>query len=381
VSSRWTVLAAGTLAQASYSGALLGLSVLLPALRDRYGFSLGEAGALLAAPGIGSMLSFLLWGLAADRFGERLVAPVGLAACAVALWGAAATESFVPLAALLGLAGLAGASVNAASGRAVMSWFEPAQRGLALGIRQAAVPVGAAAASFAFPAVAAAGGAAWGLRAAGLGCLGGAAVAAALLREGPVRPGDPIEVGRPLRDRRTWKLLVASTLLLFPQTAVFGFTVLFLHDERSLSPTAAAHVFAAVQLLGIGARIGAGRWSDAVGSRIRPLRTVAVASGLLAAVTGAAAGAPLALLVPVLVAGGVAAMSWNGLSFAAAAELAGRSRAGASLGLQQTALAIGGAGLPPVFAGMAGAVGWGWAWALTAAGPALSVALLRGLRG
>jgi len=50
-----------------------------------------------------------------------------------------------------------------------------------------------------------------------------------------------------------------------------------------------------------------------------------------------------------MVAGGVLAMSWNGLSFTAAAELAGRARSGASLGLQQTALAVGGATLPARF--------------------------------
>jgi hypothetical protein len=73
-------------------------------------------------------------------------------------------------------------------------------------------------------------------------------------------------------------------------------------------------------------------------------------------------------------------MSWNGLAFAAAAELAGRARAGASLGLQQTALALAAAGLPPLFASTVGWVGWGTAWTLTAAGPAAAVVVLRGLR-
>jgi sugar phosphate permease len=59
---------------------------------------------------------------------------------------------------MLTLAGAAGASVNAASGRAVMSWFAPAQRGFALGIRQTAVPLGGAAAALFLPPAAAAGG-------------------------------------------------------------------------------------------------------------------------------------------------------------------------------------------------------------------------------
>jgi sugar phosphate permease len=354
---------------------------MLPALRTRYGLSLPEAGALLAAPGVGSILSFVPWGLAADRFGERWVAAAGLAGAAGATALAAESGGFVALAALLGVAGLCGAAINAASGRAVMSWFAASERGLALGIRQTAIPLGGALAAFALPAVVAAGGARWGLHALAFALLAGAALAALFLREGPAPAQPEAHVAEaPLRDRRLWRLLAASFLLLFPQSAVFGYTVLFLHDHRGLSPAGAAHVFAAVQVLGIGARIGAGRWSDAAGSRIGPLRAVAVASGVLALGTGIAVEAPLVLLAPVLVAGGVASMSWNGLSFTAAAELAGRARSGASLGLQQTALAIGGAGIPPLFAGLAGSIGWGWAWGLTAAGPLAAAVLLRGLR-
>ena len=378
---RWVVLAAGTLAQASYSAIVLGLAVMLPALRTDYGLTLGEAGVVVAASGIGSMLSLLPWGLAADRVGERVVVAIGLTGAALSLLAAGRTDSFVPLAALLALAGLAGASVNAASGRAVMHWFDARQRGLALGIRQAAIPIGGAAAALGLPHVVDAGGTRWGLAAIGLGCLGGALVAGALLRESPsLTVEEPSLDVRPLRNRRIWQLLAGSVLLLFPQVAVFGYTVLFLHEQRGLSPAAAAGVLAAVQVLGIVARIGGGRWSDVVGSRIVPLRRLALASATLAAATGLCVGAPLVVLIPVMVAGGVLAMSWNGLSFAAAAELAGRARSGASLGLQQTALAVGGATLPLAFAGLVGLLGWGWAWGLSAIGPAASFAVLRGLR-
>ena len=46
-----------------------------------------------------------------------------------------------------------GASVNAASGRAVMQWFPAGQRGLALGVRQTAIPLGGALVALALPVV------------------------------------------------------------------------------------------------------------------------------------------------------------------------------------------------------------------------------------
>jgi len=353
---------------------------MLPALRDEYALSLGEAGIVLAAPNIGSMLSLLGWGLAADRVGERLVVWIGLAAAAGALFAAGLSGGFLALAALVAAAGLAGAAVNAASGRAVMNWFGAAERGLALGIRQTAIPIGGASVALGLPHVLDAGGTRWGFWTLALGCSLGALLAAAFLRDAPGGVEEETVDARPLRDARMWQLLGASCLLLFPQMMVFGYTVLFLHEERGLSPAAAAGVLAAVQVLGIGARIGAGRWSDVARSRVGPLRRIALASAALAAATGAAVVAPLPVLVPVMVAGGVLAMSWNGLSFTAAAEIAGRARSGAALGLQQTALAIGGAALPPVFAAVVGGLGWSWAFGLAAVGPAAAFGVLRGLR-
>ena len=82
---------------------------------------------------VGGLLTLLPWGLLADRVGERLVLAAGLGGCAAALVGAAHAGRFAALLLLLAIAGAAGASVNAASGRAVMYWFPAAERGFALG--------------------------------------------------------------------------------------------------------------------------------------------------------------------------------------------------------------------------------------------------------
>jgi len=155
---RSTILALGTVAQASYAAAFLGVPVLAPQLRDEYALSLTQTGVMLAAFSIGAVLTLLPWGLLADRVGERSVLAAGLGASSVALAFAAYTSEYASLVLLLVLAGGAGASVNAASGRAVMGWFDSSQRGLALGIRQTALPLGGAAAAVALPPIANAGG-------------------------------------------------------------------------------------------------------------------------------------------------------------------------------------------------------------------------------
>src|SRR5439155_10110610 len=181
-SYRWTILAAGVVAQASFSAILLGLPSIAPQIRHGYGLTLTQVGVVLAALNFGLLVTLLPWGIVADRIGERAVLATGLAGCAAALVAAGFTSSFAGLVAALALAGALGGGTQSASGRAVMSWFGPAERGLALGIRQTAVPLGGAIAAGVLPALTAH----ISLRAAffGLaaGCVAGAAVGVALLR-------------------------------------------------------------------------------------------------------------------------------------------------------------------------------------------------------
>ena len=159
--------------------------------------------------------------------------------------------------------------------------------------------------------------------------------------------------------------------------AFAGFViVLFLHEHRGLSIHAAAGVLAFTNVLGIGARIGAGRWSDHVRARLAPLRLVGLVLtvGMLAA--AALVDAPLAVLVPALVAAGVLGLTWNGLAFTAAAERSGTARSGAALGFQQTMLGVATAAITPTFAVVA-ATSWRTAFALSALGPLVGVLLLR----
>jgi len=375
---RWVVLAVGTFAAAGYAAVPLGLAAIAPELADAYDLSVERVGLLFGISALGQVLLLLPWGLAADHFGERLVISLGLSATAAALAVTSATESFVTL--LLALTAVAGfgAAAAAGSGRAVMQWFARSERGLALGIRQTAIPLGGAAAALTLPAVTAAGGvdAAF-LTLAGV-CLACAIAGAVALREGPAHEDDLQELGRPLRDRRIWILCIGSAFVLVAQIAIMNFVVLFLHDSRGVGTARAAAVLAGVQVIGGVLRVAGGRWSDRRGRRVPLFRRLAFA--LAAAMTAVAvlANASLWVLVPVLLVAGGLGMSWNGLSFTAAAEIAGRRRAGAAVGFQQTVLAVGSVITPIAFAAVA-AASWPVAFAVAAVCPAVGALVLRPL--
>jgi nitrate/nitrite transporter NarK len=259
-----------------------------------------------------------------------------------------------------------------------MSWFEPSQRGLALGIRQTALPLGGAAAALALPPIAAAGGTEAGLLVLAAACLLTALAGLVGLREAPPEKAAPLgDVTSPLRDSRLWRLAVGSGLIVVAQISVMAFTVLFLHGARGLSTGVAAGIFAGMQLVGAALRIAAGRWSDRVGTRIAPLVKICFALSVTLALSAALTSAPLAVLLPAFLVAGALSQSWNGLSFTATAELAGRSRAGAALGFQQTGLAVASAVAPPLFALLVDSTSWGVAFALAATLPLAGAGLMR----
>lgn len=358
---------------------LLGLPVLAPIFREEFDLTLTEVGIVLASVWVGPIFTLLPWGLAADRFGERLALAVGLAAMGLLVAAAAAVDDFYALVGLLGLASAAGSSVNSASGRAVMHWFGAEERGFALGLRQASLPLGGALAAVTLPAIVGASSLDGALVFLASLCVVAALVSALVLRDRPATSS--VEETEPwtLRDRRLWLLSGGSSLLLVAQIALTGFLVLFLHDARGLSTGEAAAVLAVAQVIAIGLRIGAGLWSDHARARIRPLRIVGLAIFATLALSAALVTVPLEILVPMLVVATAFSMMWNGLSYTAAAELAGRSRSGAAIGFQQMTLSIVGFAAAPLFAALVDASSWRTGFAVFAAAPLAGWWLLGGL--
>jgi sugar phosphate permease len=363
---RWAVLGAGVLAQAALSAVQLGLPAIAPALRDELGLSLAQVGVVLASVSWGITALLLVWGWLADRAGERLVVSVGLAGGACALAAGAFATTFGALVAALVVTGALAGCTSIASGRAVMGWFGRRQRGLALGVRQMAVPLGGVVGALTLPALAAAGGLKAALLALAGGCFVGALACGLVFREPQTSTREAVEAApTPLRDARMWRLAAASLLYVTAQAAVLGFTVLFLHEQRGVAAGAAAAVLAAIQVGGAASRALTGWLSDRSGRRLPLMRWIGVVTAVALVAVAGLAHAPLGLLVPVLVLAGVGSMSWNGLSLTAAAELTGPGTTGSALGFQQTAVALG-AGSGAAFAALVGATSWAAGFGLLA---------------
>jgi MFS family permease len=374
---RWAILAVGTFAQAATCSFVYGMPMLVPALRAHAGLTLFQASLLVSAPIVGLLATLIVWGALADRYGERIVIVSGVGTAA----GLLATVPFVaPLGALavvLALAGAAAASVNAASGRMVMGWFPVRERGLAMGTRQTAQPLGVAVAALALPSLAHAYGARDALLFPAALCFLGALLVL-LFAADPRRPASAGggSVPSPYRTSRTLgRIHLASAMLVVPQFAVATFTLAYLVGARHWDPAVAGRWvfgFAAAGALG---RIAAGVWSDRVGSRLGPMRQLAVLSAALMLLIALGALLDAGWIVAGFALGAIVTVADNGLAYTAVAELAGTSWSGRALGVQNTGQNVAAVLTAPVLAAVIGDSRYGLGFLAAAICPVLAIPL------
>lgn len=390
------MLAVGTTAQASSAAMVVAPSFLIPELHrpvadGGHGMSLAEAGLVASAAMAGMMATLVLWGVVVDRRGERFALLTGLLVAAVGGGVATTTGDPWPMAAALCVAGVGAAATNSASGRVVVGWFPPERRGLAMGIRQTGQPLGVGLAAATVAVIAHRHGIGPALWVPTIATALSAALVALVVLDPPRPPRAAAgAVANPYRrDGFLARVHGASVLLVVPQFLVWTFGLTWLVADLGWSPGVAGLVIAGTQVAGAAARIGAGWVSDRVGSRMRPMRAVAVvaaATMALLGLTAAAAdgsGAMTTLAVVLLVVASAVTVADNGLAFTAVAERAGPFWSGRALGLQNTAQHVAAVAVPPL-AGLAiTAWSYGATFALAAAFPLLAVTVVpvRGERG
>ncbi|WP_193393854.1 MFS transporter [Mycobacterium kyorinense] len=376
---RWSLLGISLAATLCATVFINGIAFLIPALDAERGISLAEAGLLSSMPSLGMVLTLIAWGYLLDLVGERVVLTVGLALTAAAAFGAASVHSMLTIGACLFAGGMAAASANTASGRLVTGWFPKDQRGLAMGIRQTAQPLGIALAALVLPEL--------GQRDFSVALLFPGSVCAAAAVASAIGVLDPArktraaasadELANPYRGAAVlWRLHLASALLMVPQTVVLTFMLVWLIRAHGWSTAAAGALVSVSQLLGALGRIAAGRWSDRVGSRMRPIRTIAVGATVVMAVLALTdrLGSPLA--VPIMVVASVITVLDNGLAFTAIPEFAGPFWSGRAMGAQNTTQRLTAGAGPPVFGELIDAGGYPLAFAVCALFPILALPIV-----
>jgi MFS family permease len=365
--ARWSIMVISLGITTSSFLFINGVAFLIPSLEARRGITLTEAGLLSSMPSWGMVVTLVLWGYVLDRVGERTVLTVGSALTATAAYAAASAHSMLLMGIYLFLGGMAAASCNSAGGRLVSAWFPPQQRGLAMGIRQTAQPLGIGLGALVIPEVAERGPRS-GLMFLALMCTLAAAASVLGIVDPPRKSRKTAtdeELASPYRESfDLWRIHAVAGLLMMPQTLTVTFLLVWLMHHHHWSVAAAGGLITLSQMLGALGRIAVGRWSDRVGSRMRPVRAIAIAAALalfaLALTDDTGSGYDVLLMVAI----SVIAVLDNGLEATAITELAGPFWSGRALGMQNTTQRLMAAAGPPLFGALIMAAEYPAAWAL-----------------
>ncbi|MGI6474631.1 MAG: MFS transporter [Thermoactinomyces vulgaris] len=141
---RWLILTIATWSQASATLVTYGVGPLAAIWQEQWGWTTSQAGLLVSAVQIGPLLSMLFIGHALDQYGERWLISLGSVLLGLSFFFVSFTENYFLLLGLLGIVGIWYGTAQPGGSKVILRWFSERERGLAMGIRQAGIPIGGA---------------------------------------------------------------------------------------------------------------------------------------------------------------------------------------------------------------------------------------------
>jgi MFS family permease len=386
MTQRWRVLMLMTFAQAGASVVQQALGSLSPILVATFAISKAQLGVIFTAMMFGSASFTAAAGVLTDRFGERRMVLYSGIAMTIALLAATLVPHYWWVVLCIFVFGLAYAVSTPAGGRAILAWFDR-DRALAMGIRQAGVPVGGVVGALTLPVFAHAFGYRAAFAYAAAITLITTLVAVIAYREAAREPGPTsaslVRGMRTLaRDPRLIGVTLTCMVLSGIQQTMNAFVTVTAVVLVGTTPALAALAFACAQGAAIAGRLGWGFVSDRVlhGERLIPFAIICVlAAGATAALSMLHHGGVVPLFAAALILG-FSGAGWNGLMAAALAEVGGVDRAASALGLALTAIFLCSAIAPAAFGAVADHFSLRVSWLIASALALLAMAPVLWLR-
>ena len=357
---RWRILSLITLSHVIGATGQYGINTLAPFYQQDLRLSRAEIGLFFTAFYLGMAALSFAAGWLADRLGVRSTSLSGHLVLGLCTAAAALAPSFGWAFAIFFFAGLGYSFLNPASTKGVMEWFPREERATAMGIKQTGVPAGGVLTAVVAPSLVLLAG--WRGSFAGLGAINliFGFIFWSLWREpasAPAYPDAPNDAdtpaarsvpaekrAAPFRVRDLLCLSFGTALLLVGQMSLITYVPLYLKETRGISPYWASQALALTQLGGMVGRVGWGVVSDRLfhGARKVVLLWIGFLSAALTFGLGLLpAVASLGIVLPLIFLAGVCLVGYQGVSYALIAEIAGKGRTGAALGIVITFNSIG----------------------------------------
>ena len=333
-----------------------GVPILFPFIQEEFGASRAQLGLITTGLQVGGMATIIIIGWLADNVGVRYVLMVALLMVSVGFLLFSQIQS--PLQGfLLALPiSIAATGTAPATTKAIMDWVKSQTRGLAMGIKETAVPISGVTGAVLLPFLAVTFSWRTALMAPASIVALSAVVFFAFYRDKPINTMERKRInllrsiGVLSKNRGIWLAAIGNNILVAMHIVVVSYLILFLKEHLDMSPTVAGR-FLAIAFVGSGVgRIFWGLISDLLGGHRAVVLAficilIMVFMALMAGLPEDASPLVVGVLVFLL---GTTAMGFQGLVLTFIVELAGVGLAATATGfaliIQRT-----NAFIPPLF--------------------------------
>ena len=338
----------------------LGVGALYPFIQEDLGTSRAELGLFTSGRHIGGITTSVFVGWLADAMGARRLETAALVVGAVGILLFSQMQSVLQGFLLSAVIGIAISASLPAYIKAIMDWVAPRNRGLAIGIAEASLPVGGIIAAGLFTSLALI--SSWRIALIVLAVI--VALSSMLFfafyRDKPHSAYTQADVGNRLsgrvalvaKNRDIWLVSIFGAAISSLMFVFLSFLILFLKEELGMSAAKAGGMMAIA--LGGGA-VGRVAWGLASDLPLRGRRAMAISLvGVMAvlstlALTWLPSDTPIVVVIVVVFVVGSNILGWTGLWSLLLAELAGPDLTGTAIGFAAMVMRVGAFGFTPLF--------------------------------
>ena len=335
----------------------LGVGALYPFIQEDLGTSRAELGLFTSGRHIGGITTSVFVGWLADAMGARRLETAALVVGAVGILLFSQMQSVLQGFLLSAVIGIAISASLPAYIKAIMDWVALRNRGLAIGIAEASLPVGGIIAAGLFTSLALT--SSWRIALIVLAVI--VALSSMLFfafyRDKPHSADTQADVGNRLsgrvalvaKNRDIWLVSIFGAAISSLMFVFLSFLILFLKEELGMSAAKAGGMMAIA--LGGGA-VGRVAWGLASDLPLRGRRAMAISLvGVMAvlstlALTWLPSDTPIVVVIFVV---GSNILGWTGLWSLLLAELAGPDLTGTAIGFAAMVMRVGAFGFTPLF--------------------------------
>lgn len=294
-SYKWVILFVATITQASACFFVQGIGPLAEFFKQDLRLHDAQIGMLSSAAQLLPIIGLLIAGELLDRFNERYIVGIGAIGVAVALFFGAYADSYIFALGCLLIVGGFYSSAQPGGAKSVAVWFPQSQRGFAMGIRQAGLPLGGALAGIILPTIAITYGIKGAFLAGAMVAFLGGCLFLIFYRSSPGNLNDDkkdtvkISLYETLKARLSMlsephmkNIMLSGVSLVVVQYVLTIFITIYFHRTYQLSLEKSAYLFFISQAVGAFGRIILAAWSD----RCRKGRFFPVFTCMLALIFG-----------------------------------------------------------------------------------------------